>query len=81
MSHRVGHNVGHGLPQVLSIPLNKCRESKAVITADASAKGEPALYPVETDSSFFLFFFSVLSGILLHEYSQKSSKVQNTIYL
>ena len=26
-----------------------------------------------------LFFFSILSGILLHTYSQKSSKVQNTI--
>ena len=26
-----------------------------------------------------LFFFSILSGILLHEYSKKGSKVQNTI--
>ena len=27
----------------------------------------------------FFSFFSILSGILLHKYSQKSSKVQNTI--
>ena len=70
------HNLGHGLPQVLSIPLNKCRESKAGITADVSPKGGPAFYAVETNSFLFsfvfvcFFFFSVLSVILLHEYSQ-----------
>ena len=45
----------------------------AVITADVSAKGGPALYAIEPNSFLFSFFFSILSGILLHEYFQKSS--------
>ena len=43
--------------------------------ADVSAKGGPAFYAVEPKS----FLFSILSGILLHKYSKKGSKVQNTI--
>ena len=40
-----------------------------------SAKGGPAFYAVEPKS----FLFPILSGILLHKYSKKGSKVQDTI--
>ena len=40
-----------------------------------SAKGGPAFYAAEPTS----FLFSILSGILLHKYSKKGSKVQDTI--
>ena len=46
-----------------------------VSAAGVSAKGGPAFYAVEPKS----FLFSILSGILLHKYSKKGSKVQNTI--
>ena len=55
--------------------LEKCRVPKAVITAGVSAKGGPAFHAVEPKS----FLLSILSGILLHKYSKKGSKVQNTI--
>ena len=53
----------------------KCRVPKAVITAGVSAKGGPAFYAIEPKSSLF----SILSRILLHKYSKKGSKVQDTI--
>ena len=40
-----------------------------------SAKDGPAFYAVEPKS----FLFSILSGILLHKYSKKGSKAQDTI--